>query len=149
MPEPLEDVKEAEKKDSVKPLEPKGSIFLKSSDFREAKILQFQKVCTKSGTNYLLIQAGGKAYKSSIIVLDSKLQMQEVRELDGLKIIQVSQSTYQGHLFATDANQNLIAINIKLVCQGEKPYTVMSYAEQGDSRTLLSVGAENIWLLHA
>ena len=39
MPEPLEDVKEAEKKDSVKPLEPKGSIFLKSSDFREAKIL--------------------------------------------------------------------------------------------------------------
>ena len=75
--------------------------------------------------------------------------MQEVSKLEGLKIEQVSESTYRGHLFAVDEDQKLIAMNIKLVCQGERPYQVMSYAEQGDSRTHLSVGAENIWLLHA
>ena len=59
--------------------------------------------------------------KSSIIVLDDELQMQEVSELDGLKIQLVAESAYQGHLFAVDADQNLISIDIKLSCQGERP----------------------------
>ena len=47
--------------------------------------------------------------------------MKEVPELDGLKIEQVAESEYQGHLFAVDSDQNLIAIDIKLVCQGVRP----------------------------
>ena len=66
--------------------------------------------------------------KSSIIVLNSKLQIKEVPELDGLKIEQVNESIYKGHIFAVDADQNLIAIDIRLVCQGEKPYQIMSHA---------------------
>ena len=75
--------------------------------------------------------------------------MKEVSELDGLKVQQVAESVCNGHLFAIDADQNLIAIDIKLVCQGVRPYQIMNYAKQGDSRTLLSVAGENIWLLHA
>ena len=75
--------------------------------------------------------------KSSIIVLDSELQMKEVSELDGLKIQQVAKSVYQEHLFAVDLDQNLLVIDTKLVCQGVRPYQIMNYAKQGDSRTLL------------
>ena len=67
--------------------------------------------------------------------------MKEVPELDGLKIEQVAESEYQGHLFALDADQNLIAIDIRLVCKGVRPYQIMSFAKQGDSETLLSVDA--------
>ena len=74
--------------------------------------------------------------------------MKEVSVLDGLKIQQVAESTYQRHLFAIDADQNLIAIDVKLVCQGERPYQIMSYAKLGDSRTLLTVDSETVWLLH-
>ena len=74
--------------------------------------------------------------------------MQEVSKLEGLKIEQVSESTYRGHFFAVDEDQKLIAMNIKLVCQGERPYQIMSYTKLGDSRTLLTVDSETVWLLH-
>ena len=54
--------------------------------------------------------------KSSIMVLDSRLQMKQVTELEGWDIRQVAKNPYQGHLFAVDANQNVIAIDIQLVC---------------------------------
>ena len=91
----------------------------------------------------------GRYLKSSILVLNSEMQVQEVSEIDGLKIQQVAKSIYQGHLFAVDADQNLVAIDIKLVCQGVRPYRIMSSAKQGDSKTLMSVDGENVWLLHA
>ena len=97
----------------------------------------------------MLILAGVEESKSSIIVLNSELQKQEVPELNGLKIQQVAESSYQGHLFAVDTDQNLIAIDMKLVCRGVRPYQIMSYAKQGDSIRLLSVGRENVWLLLA
>ena len=132
MPEPQQDLEGEEKTDiwgNVKPLGINGGpSLLQSSNFYGAKILLFMKVQTESGTNYLLIQAGGHHLKSSIIVLNSKLQIREVPELDGLKIEQVNESIYKGHIFAVDADQNLIAIDIRLVCQGEKPYQIMSHA---------------------
>ena len=85
--------------------------------------------------------------KSSLIVLDSKLQMKSVPELDGLKVQQVAETQFLGYLFAVDADQNLIAIDIKLVCQGVKPCKIMSYEKQGNSRTLLSIDHKNVWLL--
>ena len=81
--------------------------------------------------------------------MNSKLQIREVPELDGLKIEQVNESIYKGHIFAVDADQNLIAINTKLVCQGVRPYQIMGSAKQADGRTNLSVTGENLWLLHA
>jgi hypothetical protein len=64
-----------------------------------------------------------------------------------LQIEKVAKSPYQGHLFAIDTDQNLIAINMKLACQGEKPYQIMSCAKEGDRITLLSVDDQNIWLI--
>ena len=112
----LEEVEQIEKTNNVKPLDIKGPSILESLGLWKTKILQFLKVQTERGTNYLLIQAGGRNVKSSIMVLDSRLQMKQVTELEGWDIRQVAKNPYQGHLFAVDANQNVIAIDIQLVC---------------------------------
>ena len=65
----------------------------------------------------MLINAasGDSESKSSVIILDSELQIKTLPGLDGLFVSQVADRLYEGHLFALDLDQNLIAMNVKLL----------------------------------
>ena len=82
---------------------------------QRAQILAFFSVKTESGFYYILIIAASRAAesKSSVIILDSELKIKTPPGLDGLFVSQVAERLYEGHLFAINKENNLIAMNLK------------------------------------
>ena len=71
-------------------------------------------------------------------------------ELDGVKIVQVAQPVHEGHLFALDEKNNLIALNLNLLCHGDgySPYQIMSFDKYGGG-SVISEDLQSVWALHA
>ena len=99
--------------------------------------------------NFVLI-ATGRFLKSSVIVLDSKMNYKLLPELDGVKITQTAPSLHEGHQFALDEKNNLIALNLSLLCHGDghSPYQVMDFTKFAGG-SVISIDQQNIWALHA
>ena len=71
-------------------------------------------------------------------------------ELVGIKIARVAQPIHEGHLLALDDKNNLIAINLNLLCHGDgySPYEIMNFSKYGGG-SVISVDQQNIWALHS
>ena len=99
-----------------------------------------------------MLVASGKHLKSSVIVFDSKMNQKLLPELDGVKIVQVAQPMHEEHLFALDEKNNLIAVNLNLLCCGDgfSPYavTVTDFSKYAGG-SVISIDQQNIWALHA
>ena len=121
-----------------------------SFNYYKAKILALFSVKTHSGINLVLI-ANGEQLKSSVVVVSEELHRLTLPELNGVKITRVADSLYAGHLLGIDASsQNLIAINVDLLCKGVTPYKIFNFAKHSASatETTLAIDQEYIWLLH-
>ena len=70
--------------------------------------------------------------------------------LDDLKITQTAQPVHDGHLFALDDKNNLIAMNLNLLCHGDgySPYQIMDFSKYGGG-SVLSFHQQSLWALHA
>ena len=104
---------------------------------------------TESGINLVLI-AQGPSLKCSVTVLDSQMNQKLLPELEGVKVTQVAQPVHEGHLFALDENNNMIAINLKLLCHGDgySPYQIMSFSKYGGGSVIYN-DLKSIWALHS
>ena len=71
-------------------------------------------------------------------------------ELDGIKIAQVAQLVHEGHLFALDEKNNLIAMNLNLLCHGDgfSPYAIIDFSKYAGG-SVISIDQQYIWALHA
>lgn len=71
-------------------------------------------------------------------------------ELEGVKITQVAQPLHEGRLFALDDKNNLIALNLDLLCHGDgySPYQIMDFSKHAGG-SVISIDDQNIWALHA
>ena len=51
--------------------------------------------------------------------------------LDDLKITKTVQAVHDGHLFALDEKNNLVAMNLSLLCHGDgiSPYEIMNFSK--------------------
>ena len=80
-----------------------------------------------------MLIAKGDKLKSSLIVLDSEMNPKLLPELDGVKVTQVAQPVHEGHLFALDGKNKLIAINLNLLCRGDgcSPFLIMDFSKYG------------------
>ena len=63
---------------------------------------------------------------SSVIVLDNEMQRKQRPEFDSMRIEKVSESVYGGHLFVINEKDDLLAMNLKYLCEGFAPYCVMN-----------------------
>ena len=70
--------------------------------------------------------------------------------LDDVKISQVAQSMHEGHLFALDEKNNLISMNLNLLCHGDgySPYEIMNFSKYAGG-SVISIDQQNIWALHS
>ena len=76
-----------------------------------------------------MLIANGEQLKSSVVVVSEELHRLTLPELNGVKITRVVDYLYAGHLFGIDASsQNLIAINVDLLCKGVTPYKIFNFA---------------------
>ena len=78
----------------------------------------------------------GPHLKSSVIVLDNEMQRKALPELDSISIQKVAESVYDGHLFAINEKDDLIAMNLKYLCEGFTPYCVKNLGKQGGGSIL-------------
>ena len=71
-------------------------------------------------------------------------------ELGIVKITQVAQPAHEGHLFALDEKNDLIAWNLNLLCHGDgfSPYQIMSFQKYGGG-SVISIDLQSVWALHA
>ena len=71
-------------------------------------------------------------------------------ELAGIKIAQVAQTMQEGHLIAFDEKNNLIAMNLNLLCHGDgySPYEIMNFSKYGCG-SVVSIDQQSIWALHS
>ena len=71
-------------------------------------------------------------------------------KLDGIKIIRVAQPVLEGHLFALNEKNNLIVMNLNLLCHGKgfSPYEIMNFSKYAGG-SLISIDQHNIWTIHA
>ena len=99
-------------------------------DFYDAQILGITSVSTEAETFFVLI-AREINLVSSVIVLDSQMNLKHLPGYYDVKISQLAQSVHEGHLFAFDVSNNLIAMNLNLLCHGDgfSPYEIMNYSE--------------------
>ena len=97
-----------------------------------------------------MLVASGECLKSSVIVFDSKMNQKLLPELDGVKIVQVAQPMHEEHLFALDEKNNLIAVNLNLLCHGDgfSPYAITDFSKYAGG-SVISIDQQNIWALHA
>ena len=77
-----------------------------------------------------MIIVDGPHLKQSIIVLDNDMQRKTRPELDSIKIQKVAENVYEGHLYAIDDKDNLIAMNLNYLCGGFAPYVVKNLGKQ-------------------
>ena len=65
------------------------------------------------------------------MVLDSKMNPKLLPELEGVKLSLVAQSVHEGHLFALDEKNNLVAMNLNLLCYGDglSPSEVIDFSK--------------------
>ena len=98
-------------------------------NFLSSQLLAFLSVKTESGTNIVLI-VDGPHLKSSVIVMDNYMQRKPLPDLDNIKIQKVAENVYEGHLFAIDEKDNLIAMNLNYLCGGFAPYIVKNLGKQ-------------------
>ena len=97
-----------------------------------------------------MLIAKGSSLKSSVNVLDSKMNQKLLPELAGLKITRTAPSLHEEHLIALDEKNNLIALNLNLLCHGDgySPYQVMDFTKFAGG-SVISIDQQNIWALHA
>ena len=97
-----------------------------------------------------MIIAQGEKLKSSVIVLDNQMNQKLLPELDGLNFAQVAQPMHEGHLFALDNKNNLIAMNLNLLCHADRfsPYEITNFANYAGG-SVISINQQNIWAIHA
>ena len=70
----------------------------------------------------------GSEHISSILLFDSELSQIKMSALDGIFISEVADTLFDGqYLFALDLSQNLIAMDLDLLCKGFKPYTIIKF----------------------
>ena len=57
---------------------------------------------------------------------------------------------HEGHLIALDEMNNLISLNLNLLCYGDgySPYEIMNFSKHGGG-SVISVDQQNIWALHS
>ena len=83
-----------------------------------------------------------------MLVFDNDMRRKLLPDLDGLRIVKVADIVYEGHMFAFNEENNLIAANLKYLCKGCPPYLVKDFSKlKGGSN--LSIKQQNIVLLHA
>ena len=120
---------------------------MQNFDFTAAEILAFLSVQTEFGTNIVLI-VNGPLLKSSIIVFDNDMRRKLLSEFDGVRIVKVADMVYEGHVFAMNKDNNLIAMNLKHLCEGCAPYQVKDlHLHTGG--TILTVEQKYIVVAHA
>ena len=97
-----------------------------------------------------MLIAQGERLKSSVIICDSQMRTKLLPELEGVKTSQVAQSTHEGHLFALDEKNNLISLNLKLLCLGDgfSPYEIVDFSKYAGG-SVISVDQQNIWAFHS
>ena len=88
---------------------------MQSFDFTAAEILAFLSVQTEFGTNIVFI-VNGPLLKSSVVVFDNDMRRKLLPEFDGVRIVKVADMVYEGHLFAMNKENNLLAMNLKHLC---------------------------------
>ena len=88
---------------------------IQNLDFRNVQILAFLSVQTELGTNIVLIVSGPRL-SSSVLVFDNDMRRKLLPDLNGLKIVKVADIVYEGHMFAFNEENNLIAANLKYLC---------------------------------
>ena len=71
-----------------------------------------------------MIIVDGPKLKQSVIVLDNEMQRKQRPELDSIRIQRVAEKVYDGHLFAINEKDDLVAMNLKYLCEGFAPYCV-------------------------
>ena len=114
--------------------------FKEKINYLKAKILAiFSVEDEETGTNNIVLIANGAKLKTSIVVVDSRLQRINRPELNGIKITKVADVIYRGHLFGIDLSQNLIAMNVDLVSKGVTPYRVMDIAKHYGSESSVAI----------
>ena len=84
--------------------------------------------------------------KSSVVVLDSEMNQKLLPLLDGVKITQAAM--HEGHLFALDEKNVLLAINLKLLCNGISPSKIVDFSKHGGG-SVISIDEHTIWAFHS
>ena len=101
-------------------------------------------VQTENGTNIVLILHGHRL-RSSVIVFDNDMRRKLLPDLDNVRISSVANIEKEGHIFAINEENYLIAINLKYLCQGCEPYRVTRLDERVNGfGTALSVEKQHI-----
>ena len=77
-----------------------------------------------------MIIVDGPHLKQSLILLDNEMQRKPRPELDDIRVQKVAESVYDGHLFAINEKDDLLAMNLKYLCEGFAPYCVKSLGKQ-------------------
>ena len=77
-----------------------------------------------------MIIVDGPHLKTSVIVLNNDMQRKLRPEFDGMRILKVAESLYDGHLFAINEKDDLLAVNLKYLCEGFAPYYVKNLGQQ-------------------
>ena len=97
-----------------------------------------------------MLIAQGPYLKSSVIVLDSTMKPKPLPVLDSVKISQIAQPAYEGHLFALDEKNNLIAMNLNLISHGDgfSPYQILDFSKYGGG-SVISLHQQSLWALHS
>lgn len=56
----------------------------------------------------------------------------------------------EGHLFALNKKNNLIAMNLNLLCHADSfsPYEIMNFSNYGGG-SFIQINQQNIWAIHA
>ena len=81
-------------------------------DFHSSFVLAFMSVQTENGTNIVLILHGHRL-RSSVIVFDNDMRRKLLPDLDNVRIRKVADVLQEGHLFAINDENSLVAINLK------------------------------------
>ena len=89
----------------------------------------------------------GPHLKSSVIVLDNDMQRKVQPELDSISIKKVAENLYDGHLFAINENNDLIAMNLKNICEGFAPYCVKNLGKEWGG-SLLQIEQQHLVITH-
>ena len=77
-----------------------------------------------------MLIADGPHLNSSVFLVDNDMQRKSLPKFDSLKIEKVAECVYDGHLFAVSEKEDLIAMNLKYLCEGFAPYFIKNLGKQ-------------------
>ena len=115
---------------------------IQNLNFHNSQVLAYLSVRTENGTNIVIIMNGDRL-RSSVIVFDNDMRRKLLPNLDNVRISKVANTKWEGHLFAINEENSLIAINLKYLCSGCTPYLVSRLNDRERGSTL-SVEKQNI-----